>query len=462
MNELFYYVLSFIVILIGITYFKSKGFNKSKEGFLVADRKLNFFESTFSIAASWVWAPALFISAQKAYQQGIVGLFWFVVPNILCLVVFSYFIKSLIDKYPTGFTISEYIKEKLSDRVQILYWIGLIGISVGALVLNLIVGGTILSKLLGIEFFWMTVLLLIIPFIYSYINGLKASVISDYLKLSLIIGISLIIIPFLYFKTGGLETIIKGLGGISGKYLSLFSQEGLNVFLTFGLPTTIGLLSGPFGDQTFWQKGFATKKEIVKKSFITGAFIFGIVPLLSSIIGFTAAGLNTTIINPTFVNMEIITEILPGWIMILFVFMVLSIVTSVIDSKYCSISSITGNDIVKKYFNTNEKTSIKFSRIGMIILALLALAIANIPGIKVLYVFLINGILRSSSLLPTILTIKGIKLSEQGVFYGMLSSILIGLPLFAYSTINNISILIVSSSLFAVLLPGFFGYFWKK
>ena len=62
---------------------------KTKDQFLVADRTLGLWESAFSIAATWVWAPALFLAAQKAYTQGLAGVFWFTVPNVLSLSVRS-------------------------------------------------------------------------------------------------------------------------------------------------------------------------------------------------------------------------------------------------------------------------------------------------------------------------------------------------------------------------------------
>lgn len=48
---------------------------KSKEGFLVAGRKVGWFLGGTSIAASWIWAPALFISVQLAYEKGLPGIF---------------------------------------------------------------------------------------------------------------------------------------------------------------------------------------------------------------------------------------------------------------------------------------------------------------------------------------------------------------------------------------------------
>ena len=46
----------------------------SLKGFLVADRQMGTWKSAMSIAATWIWAPALFVSAEKAYTNGWPGL----------------------------------------------------------------------------------------------------------------------------------------------------------------------------------------------------------------------------------------------------------------------------------------------------------------------------------------------------------------------------------------------------
>lgn len=91
----------------------------------------------------------------------------------------------------------------------------------------------------------------------------------------------------------------------------------------------------------------------------------------------------------------------------------------------------------------------------MVVLSVAAIGIANIPGLTVLYLFLFYGTLRASTLLPTIVTLLRPKVSEKGVFYGILGSILIGLPIFAYGNLNKITGLIIFGSLFSVLFSGF-------
>lgn len=62
-------------------------------------------------------------------------------------------------------------------------------------------------------------------------------------------------------SNAGFDTLVNGLGGISGDFGNLFDKNGIAVMLSFGIPTTIGLLSGTFGDQMFWQRVFCVKHD---------------------------------------------------------------------------------------------------------------------------------------------------------------------------------------------------------
>jgi len=446
-------LVSFVTVFGGLTYLISWWQNNnsylSKNYYLLANRNLSFWESSFSIAATWIWAPALFISSQKAYLNGWQGLFWFLVPNVLCLVIFSYFAEIIKKKYPQGFTLSDVISKIYSKRVQNVYWFTLIGLTVCAFAVQLLAGGKLISGLLDIPYWLATVIIALIPLGYSLKFGLKSSILTDFIKMIVILSLGVILVPLVLFNLGGIDSVINGLGGVKGNFLSPFSNDSLMLFLTFGLPTAIGLISGPFGDQSFWQRAFATRTESVKKSFITGAFLFGLVPLMMGIIGFAAAGSGLTINDIQMVNLETISSTTGVVGSSLFLLIVMSALTSIIDSKLCSVSSIIGHDLSNR-FNIE---SIFSARISMIVLTLFALIIANLPGLQILYLFLFYGTLRSSTFIITVLTLLGKKLSEFAVFYGIISAILIGLPLFTYGNITKNTTMIVAGSLSTLLLP---------
>lgn len=447
----------YALIMISATIFftrKSKG-----SDFHTADRNIGAIVSILSIAATWIWAPALFVSGSQAYTNGIPGLFWFLVPNVLCLIIFIPFAKKIRQEMPAGVTLSGYMAAKYnSEKVKGAYLFQLGSLSVLSTAVQLLAGSQVLSFITGAPFWLMTLLLALIAFSYSQFSGIKASVTTDVIQIIFILIGCAIILPFAFSRTDGLITLSNGLSGITGDFGSLFSKSGLKVFLSYGLPTTIGLISGPFGDQSFWQRTFSIKEKHIGKAFFFGALVFGIVPLSMGLVGYFAAGSGFKAIDSSMVNFEFISNVMPKWIIIPFLFMIISGLLSTVDSNLCSAASLT---VDRKKKETPEQ-NIKTSKIVMVLLLLAAIGIANIPGITVTHLFLFYGTLRATTLLPTILTLKGKKLTAKGVFVGIICSLVVGLPIFAYGSFTGSAAFKTIGSLTSVLLSGIISLALKE
>lgn len=439
-------LIVYFLLMMGATVILTKK-EVNIEGFYVGNRNMGTLSSAMSIAATWIWAPALFVSADKAYTNGLPGLFWFLVPNILCLLLFIPFAKKIRNEMPRGITLSGYMRDKYkSDKVKGVYLFQLTSLTILSTGVQLLAGGKILSTITGFSFPLMTVILAVIAFSYSQFSGIRASVLTDALQMILILAACVIFVPWALNMDNGVSSLIAGLAGKSGQYTSLFSGKGLEVFFAFGLPTAIGLIAGPFGDQCFWQRAFSINQKKIGKAFILGAVLFGIVPLSMGILGFIAAGSGFEAVNSGIVNFELITHLFPKWVVLPFLFMLISGLLSTVDSNLCAVASLT-SDIVKK-------TDIRISKGAMILLLIFGIAIANIPGLTITYLFLIYGTLRATTLLPTVMTLKGIKLTAKGVYSGIITALVVGLPLFAYGTLCNISPYKTIGSLTTVLSAG--------
>lgn len=428
------------------------GRQRGKEAFLVADRDIGWIKGGTSVAASWIWAPALFLAAQKSYLEGWVGLFWFVVPNILCLIIFSEFAHRLRDRMPMGYTLSGYMRHKFnSARLQGVYAFELIALAICSFAVQLLAGGLIFSTLTGIPYAAVIIFMALSALSYSLFSGIRASIITDHIQLIIILLVSFAIVPWVVYSSGGWSVVTAGLGGFSGEYTSLFSGKGGSVFFSFGLAVTIGLIAGPFGDQSFWQRSMAIRKGSVRKAFILGAILFGIVPLTISILGFVAAGSGLVAAKPQLVNLETVLAFLPAWVALPFAFMLVCGLVSTLDSCLCAVSSIAGSDLADI---TGSKDVTKYARWGMTLTAVGGVAIAAIPAMQILYLFLFYGTLRASVLLPTVITLMKKQVSEPAMFYGIITAITIGLPIFAYGNFNKIPLWIVVGSLLTVLSSG--------
>ncbi len=437
-------LLAYFGILIAATrFFTAK--SRSKEEFYVGNRKFGAWKAALSIAATWVWAPSLFVSAERAYLTGFAGMFWFLVPNVLCLLIFIPFARKIRKELPEGVTLSEYMKIKYSDRVKNIYLVELMGLAVMSTVVQFVAGSKILSSVIGMPYWIITILIAACVFCYAQYSGIRASVTAEAMQIIMILGICFLLVAG-NFKHNGLNVYLAGLGGISGNFKSIFSAGGKEVFLTFGLVTTIGLLSGPFGDQTFWQRAFSTDEKKLGKAFTLGAFIFALVPISISTLGFTAAGTGFTPKDTGLVNFEFIQTIFPEWVVWLFILMVISGLMSTVDSNLCAIPTLV-NDIAKRY-------SLKGSKITMAVFILITALIANIPGMTVTTLFLFYGTLRASTLFTTTLTLQGVKLREAGVFYGVIASLVFGAPVFILGSLLNNTIVKIAGSLLAALLSG--------
>lgn len=446
MNYTLIVLLSYAAVMLGSTVLMTKKENNIAR-FCVGNRNTGWLISALSIAATWIWAPALFTSTENAYTKGFAGLFWFLVPNVLCLILFIPFAKRIREEMPEGITLSGYMYDKYKSKsVRNTYLFQLGALSALSTGVQLLAGSKILSMLTRIPFWTMTIIMAVIAYSYSQFSGIKASILTDSVQMVFMLVVSVCFVIFGIKNGQGVETLVAGLGGIKGDAGLLFSERGLEIFLGFGLPTTVGLISGPFGDQCFWQRAFCVKKDNIGRAFFVGAMLFGIVPLSMGILGFIGAGMGYTAVDTGVINFELISMLFPAWAVVPFLFMIVSGLLSTIDSNLCAISSLT-TDIFKD-------KSLGKTKIMMILLLVIGIAVANIPGLTVTHLFLMYGTLRAATLLPTIFTLKGVRLNANGVVAGIVCAFVIGLPIFAYGNINGIAICNTIGSLATVILSG--------
>lgn len=443
---------------------------KTKEEFLVANRSMPWLITAFSMAATWVWAPSMFVASEKAYTQGIAGVFWFVVPNVLTLILFAFFANKMRKLRPEGWTFSDYIREKYSNRCHTLYLVESFGLQTMSFAVQLLAGATIFSKITGISFTATTIVMAVCPLFYTFACGIRSSIITDFWKMLWIVIVLVAGLPIM-LSNAGPDALADGLGGITGDFSSLFSGTGIMVALSFGIPTTFGLLSGTFGDQMFWQRVFCVKADKVKQTMIAAALIFAVVPISLSVFGFIAAGAGIYIADTQLTNVGAVIAFCPKWFLYLFFILILAGLISTVDSIICAVSSVAGHDVwtriyasysdrIHKGLNTSKLVvwcvdhDVSMARIAMVVVTIVAILIANIPGLTILYLFLLYGTLRSSVMLPTVFAILGKRMTEKGLFYGILTSMLVGLPVFAYGNLIGNIPLIVVGSLFTILASG--------
>lgn len=456
----YWFLFIFAIGMVLITYFFARWKKwHTKEGFLVASRKVNWFIGGTSVAASWIWAPALFISVQLAYQKGLAGIFWFTFPNIIALAIFTFLAPRIRKRLPNGYTLPQYIKYRLqSERVHKVYLFPYFFYQLMAVTVQLFAGGALVSLLTGIPLTTIMPILAIIALVYTLISGLEASVVTDFFQMAMIVVIGAIILPLTWAAAGGASAISAGLSGIEG-IRNIFDP---GVAFSLGIVTSIGLISGAISDQQYWQRSFAIKRKHLVKAFIFGALLFGIVPIALSTLGFLAANpvLGVTLpegIDVSMIGVQTVATLLPAWAVFLFVVMLLSGLSSTLDSGLSATSSLWVTDVIKAKTDNKAIRSARKAMIGIAILGLLvALAVVYIPKFGLFHLWWIFNTIAATVVIPTVLSLYWGKLDARGVFWGVLVAFVIGLPLFIYGNLIENPVWIVGASLFIIAISTIF------
>jgi Na+/proline symporter len=452
------FLLIFGIVMLLITKKKKQ---HSKEGFLLANRKVNWFIGAASIAASWIWAPALFVSVQMAYQKGLAGIFWFVFPNILALAIFAILAPKIREKMPEGYTLPEYIKFKVGKKAHKIYLIPYFFYQIMAVTVQLFAGGSLVSLLTGIPLLIVMPILALIALSYTLVSGLEASVKTDFLQLGLIFLIGALIIP-LTLSSGGITGAATGVEVLGVSNIGDLAKELLNpgVAFSFGIVTAIGLIAGAISDQQYWQRSFAINKKDLRKAFLFGALLFGIVPIALSSLGFLASSLGITVpegIDVSMIGVQTVAMLLPKWALFLFVIMLLAGLSSTLDSGLSAASSLWVTDVVK---TDSEKKAVSEARRAMINITLvgllIAIAVIYVPGFGLKHLWWVFNTIAACVMMPTILSLYYNRLSEKGVVYGVSTAFIVGIPLFVYGNIIDNAYWIVGSTLFIVIVSTVF------
>ncbi|WP_170113106.1 sodium:solute symporter family transporter [Ahniella affigens] len=448
------------LLMIGVTVWVGRRQKQSTPEFLLASRNVGILAGAMSIAASWIWAPALFVSSQKAFEQGLPGAFWFIFPNLAALLLFAPVALRARRLLPNGYTLPQYIRMRHGRGVHILYLIQFFGLQICSFAVQILAGSTLIQSITGLPFMAVATCLVVIVLTYSLMGGLRASVSTDLVQMILILLICAITVPWAVVEAGGIQTVAKGLGGVTGTFTNVLDPW---VAYSFGISTTIGLLSGPIGDQMHWQRAYALKRDSdVVKTFVLAAFLFILVPLSLSFLGFLAAAevANGTLAidNTQIVGASTVSHLLPDFMLIVFAVMLLAGLCSTLDSILCAFSALTVADVFggklspRDLDNDSGLERVRLARGSMLFAALMGLSIASIPGLQIIHLFLFYGTLRASTLIPSVLTLFWPGLKSRAVFLAVLGSMIFGAPLMAAGTYLKSPHLSVAGSLAVVVI----------
>ena len=352
-----------------------------------------------SIAATWVWAPAIFVASNMAYTNGLMGFLMFFIPNVFTLVMFGWFV-SILRHHMDGFTCTDLFVHKGQKAVHRLVTLMLLVFSTCTQIFGLYTLVTMffpdLSKLLA------GMSISVLCFLYSFNKGVKSVIITDLWKYIVLLISGAVLIGFAVYRVGH--------GILVPHWEGVKDPEFWNLMKVYGIAQMVNLMMAPYADQSFWQRAYSIEPRKVFKTFALSAMLFAVIPLIFGFIGFMGTGSEDFSITTQFVDT------------VPLIFVVLAItaaLVSTLDSNLCAISSIFWNDFFPR------STSKKYGILGMILLLIVANAIFVCTSLSLVQMTLIYGSARTACGIPTILVILR-RYDATRLFYATLLAVLCG------------------------------------
>lgn len=431
----------YFIICGGLTWAFSSGTVKTKENFLLANRSFNTFKGMFSISAAWIWATGLFVIPQLCYQYGFTGFFWILGMNTLTLGIFGFAAAKIRELYPNGFTFAEHIKNNYGKAAHNTYIFAFLIIAVLALSMNIYAGSKLVQTIAGLNMNIAAAFIIASAIAFSLFRGLRGTVVTEIFKMVTIIVTAVIIVP-LVWSVVGLDTVAKGLTGVSGNYGGLWNNsDEIAMFLSIGIFFIFRHLSLPWADNSFWQRAFVVDPTKIKRTYAGAAAVFFIGPALFATLGFAAAGMGLKIDNVQLTNIIVVAQVLSPWALCMMVFMLLTGLTSLLDSQITSVTTLLSHDVIPQFTqNISEAKTIDYSRLAVVIMILLSWGLVNIPGVNIIWFSILGGSVCMSFFVPTIIALfKPQMLETKSLVAGILIALAVGVPVFGYASLNKIT-----------------------
>ena len=396
----------FAVSMFALVLFLRRKQDETRDGFYVANRKVGVLPGALSVAVSWVWAPALFVASAIAYELGLAGALWFIVPNIACFFVFAPIAIRMRKTAPDGYTLPGYFQRRFPKDNKLIFAFSITAVlfMLTAVIENLVAISKLYAFYTGNAGWIAIIVMTAITVGYSVISGLKASVITDVLQMLMVVAIGFILIPWAFSSSSGAvasdagASIINGIGGKVSWAAIAFAP---------GLSLLFGLIGGPLGDQMFFQRAMAVRQKDIKKTMYLAGLFFALVPITLSLFGFlgVALGGNIVVDDYELVGAVIVQKFLPMGATVLFFILMMSGLASTLDSAFCGAGAIGGRLFKKKIAkDIGEKTEITISRIVMIVAAVVGALLASISR-DIWFVFMTDAAIASAGIVPIVLSV---------------------------------------------------------
>lgn len=350
---------------------------KTAQDFAIAGRRLPLIVAGSALFATWFGSETIMGASSEFVEHGLIGVIEDPFGAALCLILVGLFFARPLYRLNI-LTFNDYFRIRYSRSAEIISAIFMIPSYFGWIAAQLVAMAIILKTLIGIPIFTGILICTIVVVIYTYIGGMWAVSITDFIQTIMIVAGLLLLATQLVGEVGGLKKVINSQP--EGFFRFTPEPDFHSIVHYFAAWITIGLGSIP--QQDIFQRVMAAKDEktAVRASYLSGFMYLtiGFIPLL---IGLCGKMLYADDLANTDSQMVIPMMVLAHgslFLQIMFFGAILSAILSTTSGAILAPATVMGENLIKPYFKEEltDEQLLRMMRLSVIGVAICSAGMA--------------------------------------------------------------------------------------
>ncbi|MCB0570587.1 MAG: sodium:solute symporter family protein [Phaeodactylibacter sp.] len=360
------FVIAYLLVTLLIGWWASRRVHSTQD-FVIAGRNLPMFIAACALFATWFGSETIMGASSEFVENGLIGVVEDPFGAALCLVLVGAFFARPLYRLNI-LTFNDFFRLRFSRSAELISAIFMVPSYFGWIAAQLVAMAVILSTIVGVSIMEGIVICTLVVVIYTYIGGMWAVSITDFVQTLMIIAGLLLLAFNLGSKAGGFEAVLDSTP--EGFFNFLPEPDFHSLVHYFAAWITIGLGSIP--QQDVFQRVMAARsaKTAVSASYLSG-FMYLTIAFIPLFIGLCGR-----ILYPELEHSDaqlaiprMVLDHAPVFLQIMFFGALLSAILSTTSGAILAPATVIGENLVKPFFSKLSDRQLlytmRFSVIGV-------------------------------------------------------------------------------------------------
>jgi solute:Na+ symporter, SSS family len=264
---LLFSIIIYLIITVVIGYWASRKVKTSGD-FMLAGRSLPLLLSASALFATWFGSETVFGASSEFLKGGLFSVIEDPFGAALCLILFGLFFARKL--YSMNLlTLGDFFKVRYGKRVELVASAFIVPSYVGYIAAQLLAMGLILNVVTGMEVWQGVIISALVVTFYTYVGGMWAISITDFIQSVIIIGGLVVLAINLTIKAGGVSSVLSAAPPETFRFLPHGNFKEIIIYL--GAWSVLGLGSIPSQDVFQRVMSSGTIKTAVRSCYIAAA-----------------------------------------------------------------------------------------------------------------------------------------------------------------------------------------------